>query len=157
MLFWQFFKIIFFQHIISGSIDPHNSSLRYPLRKNASDFAHPNFRPIYYDETPEDQKQAAITACGGDEKNLPCIFDFIATGDQDVADATKQTDKTAGEERAEQGRLSIITYLYRDQFEFAVVILCLHAKQYPSCPSNRCIVVTTIVSNFFFDSDNFQV
>ncbi|XP_071101797.1 fibrillin-1-like [Haliotis cracherodii] len=74
----------------------------YPPRKNASDYYHPDFEPLYYDEASEADRNASIAACGGDEKNLPCIFDFLATGDQAVADSTKQTDEGVKKERAEQ-------------------------------------------------------
>ncbi|XP_046546621.1 fibrillin-1-like [Haliotis rubra] len=74
----------------------------YPPRKNASDYYHPDFVPLFYDEASETDRNASIAACGGDEKNLPCIFDFLATGDQAVADSTKQTDEGVKKEREEQ-------------------------------------------------------
>ncbi|XP_067686050.1 fibrillin-2-like [Haliotis asinina] len=74
----------------------------YPPRKNASDFYHPDFVPLFYDEASEEDRTASIAACGGDDKNLPCIFDFLATGDQDVADSTRQTDEGVKREREEQ-------------------------------------------------------
>jgi fibulin 1/2 len=68
----------------------HKESLfYYKTYENASTFSHPDHMPVFLDEIKnftEDQ----IKVCGDD---MACLYDYVQTGDPDIAADTKETDE----------------------------------------------------------------
>ena len=56
-----------------------------------SNFSYPDFIPKFLDEADQDKVENATKLCGVD--NLECIFDFVFTGSEKVADDTKRADQ----------------------------------------------------------------
>ncbi|XP_038073810.1 sushi domain-containing protein 2-like isoform X2 [Patiria miniata] len=66
-------------------IKPENSLLRYPRGKVPSDYADETFAPLFW--SPSDAaNDSVLEVCGDDTR---CAFDFIVTGNEDIARATK--------------------------------------------------------------------
>ena len=84
-----------FRFVLSGAISNSESLFRYQPRKGPADFRHDDFVPIFLDEASPQDRTKAEKVCG--KANLACIYDFIATGSQTVAQATKKTKDTADE------------------------------------------------------------
>lgn len=61
-----------------------NSVFRRKQGQTAATFFNSTFEPIYLDEASDSARTEAETVCGG-VANLPCIFDYIATNDTQVA------------------------------------------------------------------------
>lgn len=55
----------------------------YGYGQNTLTFSDPNFIPMFFDEQSTETKSAAEAACGA--YNIPCLFDFIATRNQEIA------------------------------------------------------------------------
>lgn len=68
-----------------------DSIFTYINRQNTSSFSDRSFKPIFLDEVDKMVRMKAEQVCGG-PSDLPCIFDFIATQDDQFAIATQETN-----------------------------------------------------------------
>nr|KAG5705631.1 hypothetical protein BaRGS_034829 [Batillaria attramentaria] len=82
------------------AINETASVMRYGQKKGPADYADPDFIPLFLDEQPDDVRQAAENQCGG-SANLACIYDYVATGSQAFATASKQTAETVNATEAQ--------------------------------------------------------
>lgn len=78
-----------------------SSRMYYEDGKDTNTFIDTTFRPIFVDEFPAEKIKEAQDKCGGKDK-LSCIYDFLATGKDDVAAAAK----AAAESSAEQTKVN---------------------------------------------------
>lgn len=69
---------------ITGAITSDESEFKYWPGKSHSDYEYPDFIPIYFDSIPDDQRTAALEACGSNARKQ-CIYDFVLTGDKTLA------------------------------------------------------------------------
>ncbi|XP_070174330.1 fibrillin-3-like [Littorina saxatilis] len=76
-------KEIFHSFGKAWAVTEKNTVMRYGPREGPADYAHPEFIPVFLDEQPADVIQAAEQQCGAN--NLACIYDYIATGNRDLA------------------------------------------------------------------------
>ncbi|KAK7481053.1 hypothetical protein BaRGS_00027689, partial [Batillaria attramentaria] len=72
---------------------------RYGPREGPADHAHPYFEPIFLDEVPAADRQTAESVCGASD--LACIYDYIVTGSESFALATKELRDQALAENAQ--------------------------------------------------------
>lgn len=64
---------------------------------------------MFLDEIDLSTMQREITACGGNSSlNKPCLYDYIATGDEQFALATLQTDLSNQEDVITLGMLCLL-------------------------------------------------
>ncbi|KAK6180960.1 hypothetical protein SNE40_008919 [Patella caerulea] len=75
-------------------ITPSESVFQYDTRKGPTDFSFPGFVPIFLENQTEAVKNESYSVCGG-STNLPCIYDFIATGNRAVALETRNFSSEA--------------------------------------------------------------
>ncbi|KAK7495536.1 hypothetical protein BaRGS_00013234, partial [Batillaria attramentaria] len=88
------------------AINETASVMRYGQKKGPADYADPDFIPLFLDEQPDDVRQAAENQCGG-SANLACIYDYVATGSQAFATASKQTAETVNATEAQSSNVSV--------------------------------------------------
>lgn len=65
--------------------------MRYEARMGPKDYNHPEFQPVFLDELDALVRREAEGLCGA--QNLPCIYDFLATGNKDFALSTADQQK----------------------------------------------------------------
>ncbi|XP_055859523.1 fibrillin-1-like isoform X4 [Biomphalaria glabrata] len=73
-----------FAYGYSWLIKEDSSLFVYPYGTNFSSFTDLNFKPIFMDEVSDTVRKDAEKKCGS-QTNLPCIFDYIATQNEDLA------------------------------------------------------------------------
>ncbi|XP_059158121.1 uncharacterized protein LOC131942326 [Physella acuta] len=72
----------------------HNESLfQYGYGQNTITFSNSSFQPIFYDEQNATTKEEAEKFCNG-SGNLPCIFDYIATKNEKIAESSLKSSDT---------------------------------------------------------------
>jgi len=71
-----------------GITSADESIFKYDDGLSHADFSHQQFVPIYLDEIDPAQRQEARSLCGD---NTQCVYDFVVTGNRDVANQTLQT------------------------------------------------------------------
>ncbi|KAK7476341.1 hypothetical protein BaRGS_00032400 [Batillaria attramentaria] len=81
------------------SVHADSTVLRYPPRTGPANYSHPDFVPVFLDEVPKDDKDAAVKICGGE--NSACIYDYISTGSENFASATNRTGEQALKENVQ--------------------------------------------------------
>lgn len=69
-----------------GAIDPNRSYFFYRNGQGPANFTHPEFIPKFLSDFPEDRQKDAEEKCGN---NVECKFDFLATGNEEIALNTK--------------------------------------------------------------------
>ncbi|XP_059160048.1 mucin-like protein [Physella acuta] len=75
------------------AITQNESLFQYSYGQNTSTFSNPNFTPLFYDEQNPTTIAEAEKICNG-SGNLPCIFDFIATQNEKIAETSlKSSDQ----------------------------------------------------------------
>ncbi|XP_078330906.1 uncharacterized protein LOC111125451 isoform X2 [Crassostrea virginica] len=74
------------------TVNDTTSIFHYASGLSHRDHDHPDFVPFFVDEYPEDQRNASRAACGGDSATQACIFDYLATGDKELALSSGNTD-----------------------------------------------------------------
>lgn len=75
----------------TGAVDINNTVMRYEARMGPKDYNHPEFQPVFLDELDALVRREAEGLCGA--QNLPCIYDFLATGNKDFALSTADQQK----------------------------------------------------------------
>ncbi|WAR05736.1 FBN1-like protein [Mya arenaria] len=70
------------------------SIFKYDEGITHNDFSHPEFTPQFLEEANQTMVQEANTTCNG---NIQCIFDFVFTGDRQLALQTGSTEELADE------------------------------------------------------------
>ena len=78
---------------LSGAVTEESSVLRYGPREGPSDYAHPEFTPLFKDEMTAAQRQAGENLCGASD--TACIYDYVVSNSETFAMRTKQTRETA--------------------------------------------------------------
>ena len=81
-------------------ITASSSIFNYSTGKSATDYVHPNFEPIFIDELDPGLVANATAQCGGASASQACIFDLLATGDQELADESGQSDTQGQADRS---------------------------------------------------------
>ncbi|XP_059148172.1 fibrillin-1-like [Physella acuta] len=74
---------VLYQFGQSWAITQNESLFLYGYGQNTFTFSDPSFIPMFFDEQSTEAKSAAEAACGA--YNIPCLFDFIATRNQEIA------------------------------------------------------------------------
>ncbi|CAL1540482.1 unnamed protein product, partial [Lymnaea stagnalis] len=69
-------------------VDETNSVFLYKRGEGYKDFHHPEFVPMFKDQTDPTEVQKAELVCG--KENDACIFDYLATLEKIIAENTKQ-------------------------------------------------------------------
>ncbi|XP_025078211.1 mucin-like protein isoform X1 [Pomacea canaliculata] len=64
-------------------VNANNSVMRYEARMGPADFYRQDFQPVFLDEVDPSRLTQAKNLCG--DTNMPCIYDFLATGDESFA------------------------------------------------------------------------
>ncbi|PVD36016.1 hypothetical protein C0Q70_02986 [Pomacea canaliculata] len=64
-------------------VNTNNSVMRYEARMGPADFYRQDFQPVFLDELDPSRLTQAKVLCG--DTNMPCIYDFLATGDRNFA------------------------------------------------------------------------
>ncbi|GFO24161.1 fibrillin-1 [Plakobranchus ocellatus] len=72
---------------LTWAIPQEESLFSYDVGQNTSSFTNANFTPLFLDETSQELRTEAESVCGS-TTNLPCIFDYIATRNSELALAT---------------------------------------------------------------------
>ncbi|XP_061188967.1 mucin-like protein [Saccostrea echinata] len=88
------------------SINVTTSLFHYDTGLTHDEYSHPEFVPFFIDEFPEDKRNKSIEVCGGAKATQACIFDFLATGDQSLAEASGADDDTSATDTASLGCIS---------------------------------------------------
>ena len=83
-------------------ITSDTSVMKYSTRESVSDYSFPEFKPMFLDQADPAVKKEAIKVCGG-VKNIACVFDYIATGNKELAESTKSTQDENDKIRDEIG------------------------------------------------------
>ncbi|KAL3836509.1 hypothetical protein ACJMK2_021935, partial [Sinanodonta woodiana] len=83
---------------LSWSIQDAESVFKYPKEKGHADFHHGNFTPKYLGEATESELREASKRCGN---NTACVYDFILTKNEQVAENTKDVGEQALKEKEE--------------------------------------------------------
>nr|KAG5691691.1 hypothetical protein BaRGS_029456 [Batillaria attramentaria] len=83
----------------SGAVKDDTTVLRYPPRMGPANYSHPDFVPVFLDEVPKEEKDAAEALCG--EGNSACIYDYFSTGSEDFASTTTRTGEQAVKENVQ--------------------------------------------------------
>lgn len=83
---------------ITGAVNEETSIFHYVSGLSHRDHSHPDFVPFFVDEYPEEQRNASRAACGGDSASQACIFDYLATGDKQLALSSGNTDTSNRED-----------------------------------------------------------
>ena len=84
---------------LSGAVTEESSVLRYGPREGLSDYAHPEFTPLFMDEMTAAQRQAGENVCGASD--TACIYDYVVSGSETFALRTKQARETALRDNAD--------------------------------------------------------
>ena len=79
-------------HSFTGNISSSESIFNYTPGRSASDYIHADFEPIFVDEMDPGLVANATAECGGASASQACIFDFLATGDQELAAQSGSTE-----------------------------------------------------------------
>ena len=87
----------------AGAVTKDNTVLRYGPREGPSDFAHPDFTPVFLDETPKELQSAGERMCGGNDS--ACVYDYVVSGSRSFALMTKDTRQTALKDNADISKL----------------------------------------------------
>lgn len=66
----------------------NESYFRYRAGEKPEDHVHPDFRPRFLEDYPDEDQRLAEETCGD---NIECQFDFLATRNEDVAKASLKT------------------------------------------------------------------
>ncbi|PVD36008.1 hypothetical protein C0Q70_02978 [Pomacea canaliculata] len=74
-----------------GAVDNSSTVMRYEARMGPKDYNHHEFQPVFLDELDPVVRREAEGLCG--TQNLPCIYDFLATGNKDFALSTADQQK----------------------------------------------------------------
>lgn len=69
----------------------------YPAGKSITDFQFPGFVPIFIDSFSKEKKDAAAVFCRSENK-LTCIYDFLVTENEAVANTTLQIEDVTEKE-----------------------------------------------------------
>ncbi|XP_052696969.1 uncharacterized protein LOC128175386 isoform X6 [Crassostrea angulata] len=80
------------------AVNEETSIFHYVSGLSHRDHSHPDFVPFFVDEYPEEQRNASRAACGGDSASQACIFDYLATGDKQLALSSGNTDTSNRED-----------------------------------------------------------
>ena len=91
-----------------GAVTEENSVLRYGPREGPSDYAHPEFTPLFLDEMTAAQRQAGQNVCGAGDK--ACIYDYVVSGSESFALRTKQARETALKDNADISELQTLSF-----------------------------------------------
>ena len=94
---------------LSGAVTEESSVLRYGPREGPSDYAHPEFTPLFMDEMTAAQRQAGENVCGASD--TACIYDYVVSGSETFAVRTKQARETALRDNADISDYHFIDYL----------------------------------------------
>ncbi|XP_025078476.1 mucin-like protein [Pomacea canaliculata] len=84
-------KQILSMFCLQWAVDNSSTVMRYEARMGPKDYNHPEFQPVFLDELDALVRREAEGLCG--TKNLPCIYDFLATGNKDFALSTADQQK----------------------------------------------------------------
>lgn len=76
-------------YVYTGQITPEESLFCYKIGENVSTFSHPDHVPVFLDEI-GNFTEGQIATCGS---NTACLYDFLQTGDSEIAAQTKETDE----------------------------------------------------------------
>lgn len=77
----------------SGIINQNESLFQYGYGQNTTTFSNSSFTPLFYDEQNATTKAEAEKFCNG-SWNIPCVFDFIATKNEKIAEASLKSSDT---------------------------------------------------------------
>ena len=77
--------------LCSGQITQEESLFHYEDGENVTTFSDPNHSPDFLDEIDNETLSEGIEICGGDE-NIECLFDFIQTRNEALAQSTANTN-----------------------------------------------------------------
>ncbi|XP_070175505.1 uncharacterized protein [Littorina saxatilis] len=72
----------------SWALTDTTSLFKYPDGQNTASYTNNSFVPIFLEDVSDTTRAEAETKCGGPD-DIGCIFDYIATGDTDLAVGTK--------------------------------------------------------------------
>ncbi|RUS86242.1 hypothetical protein EGW08_005984, partial [Elysia chlorotica] len=77
-----------YEYVKTWAVTTSNTIFTYENGLGPANFSDPSFVPIFLDEVPEATKQQAAAVCGGLEDSA-CVFDFVATGNAQLAERTQ--------------------------------------------------------------------
>lgn len=90
-----------FCHLFPGMTTSEESVFKYDSGKTHADYSFPEFVPKFLDEANQTLVDEAVDLCG--EGNNQCIFDFVFTGNAELANQTTATETQAAETAADAG------------------------------------------------------
>lgn len=90
---------------LSGITSESESIFKYDDGKSHADYSVPGFVPVFLDEFNATIVQNATQICG--EGNLTCIFDYVLTGNTDLALSTRDSEKRTAIVSADIGTYSL--------------------------------------------------
>ncbi|KAH9505774.1 hypothetical protein Btru_055751, partial [Bulinus truncatus] len=71
-------------------VNDNNTVFTYGIKESAATYSHPDFIPTFIEEASNESVAAAIAKCGSG--NDACIFDYLATKNEDFARNTNNTN-----------------------------------------------------------------
>ena len=92
--------------LFAGAVTEESSVLRYGPREGPSDYAHPEFTPLFMDEMTAAQRQAGENVCGASD--TACIYDYTMSGSQTFALRTEQSRDMTHKDNAKISDYSFI-------------------------------------------------
>ena len=107
-----------------GTVNDRTSIFHYASGLSHRDHNHPDFVPFFVDEYPEDQRNASRAACGGDSATQACIFDYLATGDKELAMSSGNTDSSNQADTRNIGTSTVNQLI----FEAAFLAICIVSR-----------------------------
>ena len=87
--------IIFYTFLLDytfyiGQVTEDESLFTYPSGQTLANFSDPNHIPQFLDEIDNTTREKAKTVCG---TNIQCIFDFVQTGNEELAKSTQEIEE----------------------------------------------------------------
>lgn len=105
--------------VFTGRTNCNESLFIYREGFNCTYYQHPEFEPLFLDDFPNDQRKQAESVCGG-SGDKTCIFDFLATKNDAVAQNTKQIEIVAKKDQLDASMYNC--FIWHCHFTFFKVL-----------------------------------
>ena len=95
-------------HNYIGQVTEGESLFTYPAGLGIANFSNPNHIPVFLDEIDSTTRQQAAKVCGN---NIQCIFDFVQTGNMQLAQNTQYIQMENENNQQINSKLYILNFM----------------------------------------------